>query len=1041
MSSAEREPSGPFNLSAWAIGQPALIRFLMASLVILGVLSYFQLGQDEDPPFNFRVMVIQAEWPGATTLQMSDQVADRIERFVQSVPDIAKISSFSKPGRTVVIVEVKDNFNPAEVPDRFYTIRKRVTDAAGQLPQGVRGPFFNDDFGDTFGVLYALSAPGLPQAELADLSKSLRSSFLKVKDVGKVEVYGLEEERVFVELSRRALARYRLAPSDVAAQLSAQNAVVESGRLQSAGLALPIEVSGAFQGPEDIAALPIRAPEGLILRLGDLGEVRRGLADPPATLTRFNGEPVVVLGISMRKGGDVIALGQALTEKKQQLERDLPVGVRLEQVQDQPAVVASSVNEFLKVLAEAVGIVLGVSLLALGLHTKPLRIDPRPGLIVAISIPLVLGVTFLIMYLTGVGIHKISLGSLIIALGLLVDDAIIVVEMMVRKLEEGADRLSAVTAAYRLTAMPMLTGTLITAVGFLPIGIAKSVVGEYTFAIFAVTSAALLVSWLVSVIFVPVLGYWMLKVPRASAHGHPDEVAASRSGFLGGFRRLVELAVAYRWITLLLTLVIFAAGLAGMAKVEKQFFPDSSRPEILVDVTLPEGSNIRQTESAVRAIEEIVLAHPEVASANAWIGTGAPRFFLPLDVIFPQENVAQLIVLPKDPSNRRQVVSDLQRDLALAAPQARIRVKVLPNGPPVPFPVMLRVLADRPDQVQEAAARVEEVMRAHPDARGVHNNWNQQRPIIRVEVDAARARESGVSPQSVAQTLGTLASGAVIGQYREDDKLIPIELRLPTGERDELEDLQGLLLPTTSGQPVSLDKVATVRMVWEPGIVWRRDGRYSMTVQAEVRPGRQGPTVTAELMQSLEPVIATLPPGVSLEVGGEVEESGKGQASIFAGMPIMLFLTLMLLVVQLRSNKSAFMVLATAPLGIAGAAAALILLQRPFGFVAMLGVIALMGMIMRNSVILIDQIEKEQKAGLGLHEAIVQATVLRFRPIVLTAAAAVLAMIPLQSSAFWGPMAVAIMGGLIVATFLTLISLPALVAVSAGGAARKPLRG
>ena len=1023
-----------FNLSAWALKQPALIRFLMASLVILGVLSYFQLGQDEDPPFNFRVMVIQAEWPGATTLQMSDQVADRLERFVQSVPDISKISSFSKPGKTVVIVEVKDNFNPAEVPDRFYTIRKRVTDAAGQLPQGVRGPFFNDDFGDTFGVLYALSAPGLSQAELADLSKSLRSSFLKVKDVGKVEVYGLEEERVLVELSRRALARYRLSPAEVASQLGAQNVVVDSGRLQSEGLALPIQISGAFTGVDDISALPIRSPDGRILRLGDIGEVRRAVADPPQTLARFNGEQVVVLGISMRKGGDVIALGEALAARKAQLEADLPLGIQLQQIQDQPAVVAASVNEFLKVLAEAVGIVLGVSLLALGLHTRPLRVDPRPGLIVAISIPLVLGVTFPIMYLTGVGIHKISLGSLIIALGLLVDDAIIVVEMMVRKLEEGADRLSAVTAAYRLTAMPMLTGTLITAVGFLPIGIAKSVVGEYTFAIFAVTAAALLVSWLVSVIFVPVLGYWMLKVPKPG-EGHPeDEVAASQQGFLGGFRRLVTLAVRYRWLTLLLTLGIFAAGLAGMAKVEKQFFPDSSRPEILVDVTLPEGSNIRQTEATVRALEGRVLAHPGVLSANAWVGIGAPRFFLPLDVIFPQENVAQFIVLPKDPSGRREVVQDLQAELPLAAPQARIRVKVLPNGPPVPFPVMLRVLADRPERVQTAAAQIEAVMRAHPDTRGVHNNWNQQRPVVRVEVDSARARENGVSPQTVAQTLGTLASGAVIGQYREDDKLIPIELRLPQSERDEVEDLKGLLLPTTTGQPVSLDKVAAVRVVWEPGIVWRKDGEYSMTLQAEVRPGRQGPTVTAELMTELQPVIASLPPGVRLEVGGEVEESGKGQASIFAGMPIMLFLTLVLLVVQLRSNKNAFMVLATAPLGIAGAAAALLLLQRPSGFVAMLGVIALMGMIMRNSVILIDQIEKEQKAGLSLHEAIVQATVLRFRPIVLTAAAAVLAMIPLQSSAFWGPMAVAIMGGLIVATFLTLISLPALVAA----VSRKP---
>jgi multidrug efflux pump len=1015
------------NLSAWAIAHPALVRYLMVALLFLGVGSYFQLGQDEDPPFNFRVMVVQAQWPGATALQMADQVADRLERMIQDVPNIDMVTSFSKPGETTVIVQVKDDFDPAEVPDRFYQVRKKVTDQAASLPAGVQGPFFNDDFGDTFGVIYALQAPGYALADQADLARQARAALMRVPDVGKVEVFGLQQERVFIELSRAALTRHGLTAASVAQQVGEQNAVVSAGELEAGRWQIPVEVQAQFASLEDIRNMPLRAG-GLLLKLGDVAQVQRGPQDPAGPGLRVNGVPAVGLGVSMQAGGDIVALGRSLAAAAAAIQADLPVGVELVQIQDQPTVVQDSVQEFLIVLGEAIAIVLAVSLLALGLHRRPLRVDPRPGLIVAISIPLVLAVTFLIMHLWGVGLHKISLGSLIIALGLLVDDAIIVVEMMVRKLEEGADRLQAATAAFELTAMPMLTGTLITAIGFLPIGIAKSVVGEYTFAIFAVTAAALMVSWLVSVFFVPALGFWLLRSPSATQAvgqgGHQDTAFARR------FRTLVTRCVMRPVTTLALTVLVFVMGLVGMGQVEQQFFPDSSRPEILVDVTLAEGSSRRATDQVVEALEAAVLETPGVGTVASWVGAGAPRFFLPLDIIFPDPNVAQLVIQPAKGADRETILKALQVRLPDIAPEARLRIKRLPNGPPVPYPVAFRLVADRPEAALAAAEQVQAQMRAHPDLRIVHLNWQGERPVAQVQVDLARARELGVPPAVIARTLEARFAGVTVGEFRESDKRIPLLLRLPQSERGEgLAGLRGLLLPALSGEQVPLDKVARVEMVWEPGLVWRRDREYAVTVQAAIGTDRQAASVSAELMAQLAPLTRSLPAGTRLQEGGEVEESSKGQSSIFAGMPIMFFLTLTLLVVQLKSTPKSLMVLATAPLGVAGVAAALLLLDRPFGFVAMLGVIALMGMIMRNSVILIDQIDKERAKGLGLQAAIVEATMGRFRPIALTAAAAILAMIPLQGSVFWGPMAVAIMGGLIVATALTLLSLPALVAL------------
>jgi len=1013
-----------FNLSRWAIEHPALVRYLMVVLLLMGIGAYFQLGQDEDPPFTFRAMVIRAAWPGATAMQVAEQVTDRLERTLQEVPYADKIRSYSRPGESLIIFQLKDTSPPSEVSQIWYTVRKKIGDARASLPAGVQGPFFNDEFGDTFGVIYAMSAPGYAARDVRDFANQVRQELLRTEDVGKVEIYGLQEERVYIELSRRRLAQYQLTVAQVANQIGAQNAIEFGGTLSTDQRDLTLRVEGAVGSLEALREMPLRSG-GQLIRLGDIAEIRRQTLDPPQTKVRFQGQEVVALGVSMRRGGDIVALGERLKTRLVQIQNELPAGVSLSQVQDQPQVVARSVSEFVRTLTEAIVIVLGVSLLALGLHRHPWRIDPRPGLVVAISIPLVLAVTFLIMKLWGVGLHKISLGSLIIALGLLVDDAIIVVEMMVRKLEEGEDRISAVTAAYSLTAMPMLTGTLITAAGFLPIGIAKSTVGEYTFAIFAVTAAALIVSWFVSVIFVPYLGYRMLRAPKTNG-AVPQE--HFDTPFYRHLRSVVAWCVDYRKTTIAITVVVLLLGTFGMSRVQQQFFPDSSRPEIMVDVWLPEGASVTASEEYAKRLERRMLEAPGVASVTFWVGTGAPRFFLPLDQILPRSNVSQAVVVAKTAEDRKRLIGFLSRELPQAFPEARIRVRLLPNGPPVPYPVQFRVVGPEPQTIKTVAEDLKATMRQDARLLGVNDNWNEQIAVVRVDVDPARAQQFRVSAQSVAQVLAAQFSGVPVGQYREADRLLPIVLRLPQNERLQTAQISETLIPSASGLAVPLHQVATVKPVWEPGIIWREGREYAVTVQADVIDGVQGATMTSALLKAFEPINSKLPAGVRIEVGGAVEESSKGQLSIAAGMPIMLFIIFTLLVIQLQSFSRAVLVFLTGPMGIAGAAVSLLVLDRPFGFVAMLGVIALSGMIMRNSIILIDQIEQDRRRGIPDRSAVIESAVRRFRPIVLTAAAAVLAMIPLSNSVFWGPMAVAIMGGLMLATVLTVLSLPAMYA-------------
>jgi multidrug efflux pump subunit AcrB len=1022
-----------FNLSKWALDHPALTRYLMVVLMVLGVAAYFQLGQDEDPPFTFRAMVVRTYWPGATAQQVAEQVTDKLERTLQEVPYADKIRSYSKPGESQIIFQLKDSSKPGDVPNVWYSVRKKIGDMRYTLPQGVQGPFFNDDFGDVYGVIYALDAPGFTPAEVKKFADDVRQQLLRVADVAKVEQFGVQDEKIFIEIPQKRLVQLGLDVGSVLAQLSQENAVENAGTVQAPLDVLQVRIGGQFETEAQLRAMPIRGSSGQQLKLGDIATVTRGYVDPATVKVHHQGKPVIALGVSMAKGGDIIALGKALQVATSRIEKALPVGVSLVQVQDQPKAVQKSVGEFVSVLIEAVLIVLAVSFVALGLHKGGRYgwyVDMRPGWVVAITIPLVLAMTFLAMNYWGIGLHKISLGSLIIALGLLVDDAIIAVEMMVRKMEEGYDRVRAATFAYEVTAMPMLTGTLITAAGFLPIGMAKSTVGEYTYAIFAVTVIALVLSWWVSVYFVPYLGTLLLQVKPHGEHGGEHELFDGP--FYRHFRTAVTWCVEYRWKAIGITIFIFVMGIVGMGRVQQQFFPDSSRPEVLVDLWFPEGTAFKANEAVTQAVEQRLLKEPGVQTVSTWIGSGVPRFYLPLDQVFPQTNVSQLIVIPDSLERRESLRLALPAMLAQEFPEARARVKLLPNGPPVPYPVQFRVVGPDPKVLRARADEVKAQMRASASTRGVNDNWNESIKVVRLEVDQAKARSLGVTSQSIAQAMRVLLVGSTVEQFREDNKLIDIVLRQPLNERDAISDLASAYVPTASGRMIPVTQIVKPVFSWEPGVMWREGREYAITVQCDIIEGLQGATVTQQLLPELKKLEAkwleTDTQLYRIEVAGAVEESSKGSSSISAGMPVMLFITFTLLMLQLHSFSRALLVFITGPLGLAGVAGALLLLNRPFGFVALLGVIALMGMIQRNSVILIDQIEQDRANGVPAWEAIVESAVRRLRPIVLTAAAAVLAMIPLTRSVFWGPMAVAIMGGLIVATVLTLLALPAMYA-------------
>jgi multidrug efflux pump subunit AcrB len=996
-----------FNLSRWALEHIPLTRYLMAVLLLGGMLSYANLGQDEDPPFTFRVMVVRAFWPGATALQMAEQVTDKLEKKLQETPYLKEVTSYSKPGETLILVSLRESAPPKETPGVWYQVRKKIGDIKGTLPQGVVGPFFNDEFGDTYGSIFALSGDGFTYAEMKDYADFVRQQLLGVSQVSKVEQFGVQDEKINIEFSHQKFAQLGIPFEAIVNQISTQNNIESTGVLVTPTDNLQVRVTGALKTVKDLEDLELRA-NGTTFRLGDFATIKREYQDPPTEKMRFNGKEVIGLGVSMEKGGNIIKLGESMEKTVAEMKAKLPVGIELERVSDQPQAVKASVGEFVHTLIEAVLIVLAVSFLSLGLHTEPkLRIDARPGLVVALTIPLVLAVTFLFMRMLDIDLHKISLGALIIALGLLVDDAIIAVEMMVRKMEEGYSRFDAATFAYTSTALPMLTGTLITVAGFLPIGMAKSAAGEYTFTLFSVNALALIISWFVAVIFTPYIGYLLLKV---KPHGDGHHELFDTPGY-SRFRAVVSWCVEWRKTTIAASLLVFFLGVYGFNFIEKQFFPDSSRPELMVEMWMPEGAAFAANEAQVKKFEAWIRKQEGVESVTSYVGTGSPRFYLPLDQIFPQTNVSQIVVLPKDLKTRSVLYKKITDLFKVDFPEVRGRVKLLPNGPPVPYPVQFRVTGDEVAKVRVIADQVKDIMRANPNTLGVNDNWNESVKVLRLDLDQDKMRALGVTSQTVMRAANTILTGTVIGQFRDGIKLIDIQVRQPIEERRTISVLNDTNIPTANGKSVTIAQLARAHFVWEPGVVWREGREWAITVQSDVAEGIQGPTVSGQINPKLDDLRKQLPAGYRIDVKGAASDSSDAEASIAANLPLAIFIIFTLLMLQLHSFSRALLVFLTGPLGVAGAAFALLLLQRPLGFVANLGIIALFGMIIRNSVILVDQIEQDIKNGAAPWDAIVESAVRRCRPIILTAAAAALAMIPLSRSVFWGPMAVAIMGG------------------------------
>ncbi|MFG0672485.1 efflux RND transporter permease subunit [Pseudomonas sp. xss_1] len=1011
-----------FNLSAWALRNRQIVLFLMILLAGVGALSYTKLGQSEDPPFTFKAMVIRTLWPGATAEEVARQVTERIEKKLMETGEYEKIVSFSRPGESQVTFMARDSLHSADIPTLWYQIRKKVADIRHTLPPEVQGPFFNDEFGTTFGNIYALTGPGFDYAVLKDYADRIQIQLQRVKDVGKVELIGLQDEKIWIELSNVKLATLGIPLQAVQQALQEQNAVSTAGFFETPSERVQLRVSGRFDSVEQIRQLPLRVGERTF-RLGDVARVYRGYNDPPAPRMRFMGEDAIGLAVSMKDGGDILTLGKALEAEFERLARGLPAGLSLRKVSDQPAAVKAGVGEFVQVLCEALVIVLLVSFFSLGVRT---------GLVVALAIPLVLAMTFAAMYYFGIGLHKISLGALVLALGLLVDDAIIAVEMMAIKMEQGFDRLKAASYAWTSTAFPMLTGTLITAAGFLPIATAASSTGEYTRSIFQVVTIALLTSWVAAVLFVPYLGERLLPdlaKRHAARHGNggagPDPYATP---FYQRVRRVVAWCVRRRKTVIVLTIAAFLGSVFLFRFVPQQFFPASGRPELMVDLKLAEGASLVNTGEKVRQLEQLLKQQQGIVNYVAYVGSGSPRFYLPLDQQLPAASFAQFVVLADSMQAREDLRSWLISTVEQQFPDLRARVTRLENGPPVGYPVQFRVTGEHIEQARALAREVAEKVRENPHVVNVHLDWEEPSKAVFVEIDQDRARALGVSTRQLSSFLQSSLTGTAVSQYREDDELIEILLRGTSQERNDLSQLASLSLPTDNGRSVALSQVATLTYGFEEGIIWHRDRLPTVTVRADIYDKVQPATVVKQVQPTLQGIRAKLPDGYLLEVGGTVEDAERGQKSVNAGMPLFIVVVLSLLMIQLRSFSRTVMVFLTAPLGLIGVTLFLLVFNQPFGFVAMLGTIALAGMIMRNSVILVDQIEQDIASGLGRWQAIVEATVRRFRPIVLTALAAVLAMIPLSRSVFYGPMAVAIMGGLIVATALTLLFLPALYA-------------
>lgn len=1009
------------NLSEWALKHQQMVVFLIVVLTAAGILSFFSLGRAEDPAFTFKVMVVRTLWPGATAQEVELELTERIEKKLQETPWVDVLRSASKPGESLVFVVLKDYTPKDEVPESWRQVRKKLDDIRSSLPAGVQGPFPNDEFGDVQINVFALTGDGFDLAALRRYAERIALDLRRIPDVKRVELIGVQDEKIFIDVAPSRLASLGITPAQVAEALQKQNAVSPAGFVETTSDRIRMRVSGGFDSVERVRNTDLLV-NGQHFSLGDIAKVSRGLADPPSPLMRMGGQPAIGLGVVMDKGGNVIALGENLHREMQRIGAELPLGIAVHVVADQPAVVQGSIHLFQSSLTEAILIVLAVSFLSLGWRT---------GTVVALSIPLVLLITFFAMKVFGIDLQRISLGALVIGLGLLVDDAIIAVEMMVVKMEQGWDRYKAATFAYTSTAFPMLTGTLITAAAFTPVGFSKSAASEYTISIFQVVSIALITSWLVAVVFTPYIGFKLLDpkklIEKAQKHG----ADIYDTPFYRSFRKVLTWCLRNRWKVILATVLIFVLSMVAFGKfVQQQFFPSASRLELMVDVWLPQGASLKATAHEVQRIEALLKGDAAVDSYSSYIGNGAPRFFLSLDQQLFADNFGQFIIVTKDLQAREDIKKRL--DEKFAGPEfadIRVRVVRLENGPPIGYPVQFRVMGDDLVKLREIAGEVSTMMRADTSLQNVNFDWNEKVKSVRVEVDQDRARQLGTSSQEIAQAMQGWLNGVALTQYREGDQLIDVVWRGGTdNDTRSLQRLPDLDIPLAGGRHVPLAQVAKLVPLLEEGIIWRRNRLPTMIVRADMADRTQPATASNRLNAQLDAVRARLPSGYRIEMGGSIEESGKSGKAIAAVVPLMLVGVITLLMIQLQSISRTVMVLLTAPLGLIGVALALLVFQVPFGFVANLGFIALAGMIMRNSVILVDQIRQDEEAGLPQWEAIIGSTVRRFRPIVLTAAAAILAMIPLTRQVFWGPMAVSIMGGLVVATLLTCLFLPALYA-------------
>ena len=1006
------------NLSRWAVQRPTLMLFLMIAISLTGVYSYLRLGRAEDPSFTIKVAVVSASWPGATATEIRDQVSDPIEKKLQELPFLDKIETYTKPGFLAMQVTFKDTTPPREVPQLFYQLRKKLHDIAPNLPAGVRGPQVNDEYGDVDTVMYAVTGDGADYHVLDKLVQALRQRLLAVPDVVKVDVYGDQGRRIFVEFSEAKLASLSIAPQAIFDSLAKQNAIEDAGVFETSSNRVRVQVTSDLKGADAIAAIPVEA-NGKVIRLGDIADIRAGFEDPPSFLSRFKGKPTIVVGVVMAKGANVLKFGENVNAAIDEMRDKTPLGVDIEQIANQPKVVEEAIGEFTRSFLEALVIVLGVSFVSLGFRT---------GIVVALSVPLVLAIVFISMGPLGIDLQRISLGALIIALGLLVDDVIIAVEMMMVKMEQGVDRMKAATFAWESTAFPMLAGTLITAAGFLPVGFANSAVGEYTGSMFWVLLVALVASWFVAVTFTPYLGVKLLP-DFAKLHPAHDPDHIYQTQFYRRLRAVVTWAVDYRHVVIAGVVAVFALAVVGFFVVQKQFFPYAERLELFLQLRLPEGSSIGASLEAAKQGEALLKDDPDVALYTSYVGQGPPRFWLGLNPQLPNEAYSEIVIVAKDIEARERLKKKLEAAIAGGAlPQARARVDRFYYGPPIGFPVQFRVVGSDPAKLRAIAYQVRDVMRGDEGVDDPHLNWNEQTPRVRLVIDQDRARLLGLTPQDVSNRLRLAISGVTIATLRDGIDQVEVVARATPQERGDLSRIGDMVVYSRDGKAVTVSQVAKIVYDHEEPIFWRRNRDMSITVRSGVKDGVQAPDATMRIWPRLEQIRSSLPPGYRIEMSGAIEESQKGNASIFAVFPLVGLVMLTIVMFQLQNFTRVALVMMSAPLGVIGASLALNVAHAPFGFVALLGLIALSGMDMRNSIILVDQVRQDLERGENCREAIIGATIRRVRPVALTALAAILAMIPLSRSAFWGPMALTIMGGLFVATFLTVLFLPALYA-------------